>query len=313
MNWSELEAISLVNLYGGYNEAAKNNGTNVSLLSKRVANVESELDLRLFQRVTRKNSTSLTVHGEALMPLFQQMLNAHASMLNRAKAHLNISTDNLTVGVSVMLGDLGSGRLMSGFYARHPQARMTTVLKSQGEIIRLLSEGMLDCAFLCVSDNTASREYWEKMFANKCGEEQLTVTVLEKSQEMCVGVSTQDVLAKRDTVTLEELKYHCFIFNRWNKEHQTQRNDFFSSLGADYSDYEVMYEDFINQEYVYHLVASGAGVLPQVFCSGSEVPGVKFLKLDGWTSASIIFFVARRYGSSVLEAFTQYVKESTGR
>ncbi len=313
MNWNELEAISLVNLYGGYNEAAKSTKTNVSLLSKRVANVESELDLRLFQRMTRKNSTSLTAHGEALMPLFQQMLNTHASMLNRAKAYLNISADSITVGVAVMLGDLGSGRLMSGFYAQCPQVRMTTILKSQEEIVRLLSEGMLDCAFLYASESASSRGYWERMFASKYGEEQLTVTVLEENRDMYIGVSEKDVLARQDTVRLEELKYCCFIFNRWNERYQQQENDFFSSLGADLGDYEVMYEDFINQDYVYHLAASGAGVLPRVFCSGCSVPGVKFLKLEGWPTASKIFFVARRYGSDVLEAFTQYVKENAGR
>ena len=95
MNWSELEAISLVNLYGGYNEAAKESKIHVSLLSKRVANVENELDLKLFRRMTRKNSIVLTSQGEALMPLFQQMLNTRASMLNQAKAYLNLNEDSM--------------------------------------------------------------------------------------------------------------------------------------------------------------------------------------------------------------------------
>lgn len=313
MNWNELEAISLVNLYGGYNEAAKNSGANASQLSKRVANVESGLDLKIFQRAKRKHSVSLTAHGEALLPLFQQMLNTRASMLNRAKAHLNVSADSITAGVSVMLGDLGSGRLMSGFYARHPQARMTTILKSQGEIIRLLSEGMLDCAFICVPEGVRSGEYWEQMFASKCGEEQLAVAMLEESREMYVGVSTKDALAKQDTVALEELKYHCFIFNRWNEDCQWRRISFFANLGADPEDYEAMYEDFVNQDYVYRLAASGAGVLPQVFPPKHPVPGIKFLKLEGWPAASRIFFVAREYGSSLLAAFTRYVREAGGR
>ena len=118
MNWSELEAISLINLYSGYNEAAKGSKIHVSLLSKRVANVENELDLKLFRRMTRKNSIVLTSQGEALMPLFQQMLNTRASMLNQAKAYLNLNEDSIAVGVSVMLGDLGA-RLSASQRARH--------------------------------------------------------------------------------------------------------------------------------------------------------------------------------------------------
>lgn len=312
MNWNELEAISLVNLYRGYNEAAKSNETNVSLLSKRVANVENELDLKIFQRTKRKNSTALTDHGEALMPLFQQMLNTHASMLNRAKAHLNISADSITVGVSVALGDLGSGRLMSGFYARQPQVRMITILKSQEEIIRLLSEGVLDCAFICVPEGMSFGEYWEQMFAGEYGEEHLTVTMLEESRDMYVGVSTKGVLAKQDTVTLEDLKYHCFIFNRWNEDCQWRAVDFFAGLGANPADYEIMYEDFVNQDYVYRLAASGVGVLPQMFRPEFPVPGIKFLKLEGWQTVSRIYFVAREYGSGLLEAFTRYVREGAG-
>jgi len=311
MNWNELEAISLVNLYSSYNEAAKSIGTNVSLLSKRVSNVESELDLKLFQRVTRKNSIVLTPDGEVLLPLFQQMLNTHISMLNRAKAHLNIGSDRIAVGVSVMLGDLGSGALMSGFFAQHPDIHMTTILKSQDETIRLLSEGMVDCAFLCVTEGTPSGLYWEQMLAGSCGDEQLEAVALEESGEMYVGVSEKDVLARKDSVTLKELKYRCFIFNRWNEDVQWRRMCFFSSMGADPMDYEVMYEDFLNEEYVYSLVSSGVGVLPRVFCSGRSVPGVKFLKLEGWKERSRVFFVAKSYGSGALRAFTRFVRDSS--
>ena len=306
MNWSELEAISLVNLYGGYNEAAKGSKIHVSLLSKRVANVENDLDLKLFRRMTRKNSIVLTSQGEALMPLFQQMLNTRASMLNQAKAYLNLNEDSIAVGVSVMLGDLGAGRLMSDFFALHPHVRMTTIIKSQAEIMRLLSEGVLDCAFICVPEGTAFEDYWKKLFASKCEECQLTMTALAESREMWVGISEKDTVTQKESVTLEELRYHCFIFNRWG---ENEPADFFAGFGANAEDYETSAENFLNKDYIYRMVAKGAGVLPRMFYDKQPIPGIKFLRMENWTGSSRALFVARGYGGP-LRQFAQFVKES---
>lgn len=308
MNWSELEAVSMVELYKSYNDAAKDNSVNVSMLSKRVMNVEAALDLKLFTRERMKSSVSLTSHGQELLPLFHQMINTHSSMLRRAEDHLNIGTGTIAVGVAITLDDLGSGRLMSRFFALHPEIHMITVLKSQREILRLLSEGKLDCAFLLLAEDTVSGQYWERMFAESCGDEHYEVVELKRSRDMWVAVSSKDALSRRGSVTLEDLRYHTFIFNRWNADSFMPEKSFFSDMGVSSQDYDVIYEDFMCKSYIYHLLAAGSGVLPQAFRPAEDFPGGSFVRLDGWSKLHKVFFAARKNEGGALNLFTEFIR-----
>lgn len=308
MNLRELEAVCLVQLYGSYQEAAKNAGVHISVLSKRIAGLEEELGLKLFTRDTRKGGTALTPWGEALLPMIRQMMNAHTAMQNRAKAYLKEEPDRITVGITLMLGDLGSGKLLSEFCVQNSDTQITTILRSQGELMRLLSEGRLDCAFFHITEQTAAAEYWRTMLDSSSNGEQLEIVPLAETDDMYIGISQQDVLARQDEVTLRDLRYHCLLFNRWAEDALDGSSGFFGKLGENAADYEVMLEDFLNRGYIYRIVAAGLGVLPQVFPEATPVPGVKFLRLKGWSKRSRIVFVARRYGGQTLDRFTQFVR-----
>lgn len=308
MNLRELEAAYLVHLYGSYHEAAKDAGVHISVLSKRVAALEEELGLKLFTRDTRKGGTALTPCGETILPMIRRMLNAHAAMQNRAKAYLKEEPDRITVGITLMLGDLGSGKLLSEFCIQNPTAQITTILRSQGELMRLLSEGRLDCAFFHITEQTAAADYWRTMLDSSSNGEQMEIIPLAETDDMYIGISRRDALARQDEVTLRDLRYHCLLFNRWAEDALDGRSGFFAKLGEDAADYEVMVEDFLNRGYIYRIVAAGLGVLPQVFPESAPVPDVKFLRLKGWSKRSRIVFVARRYGGQTLDRFTQFVR-----
>ena len=316
MNWCELEAVSLIERYRSYNDAAKDNNISVSALFKRVANVEAALDLKLFQRERTKNSVSLTTHGQELIPLFRQMISTHSSMLRRAEDHLNISSGTIAAGVAITLDDLGSGELMSRFFALHPEFHIITVLKSQREILRLLSEGKLDCAFIIVAEDTLSGRYWERLFAEACGDEHYEVVELKRSRDMWIGLSSKDALSRRSSVTLEDLRYHTFIFNRTfifdhsNGDGLMLKDSFFTDMGVNSKDYDVIYEDFMCRSYIYHLLANGAGVLPQAFRPAQDFPGGRFVRLEGWSKPHKVFFAARKYESGALNFFTQFIRGS---
>ena len=307
MNISMLEALPVIKLYGSYAEASKATGIPVSTLSKWVMRVENELGVSIFERKTQKNSVTLTEQGKVLMPRIQRLVNPNSFMLKRAEYLRGSESDRLSVGLPSALGGMGYSELMADYMAENPAVELISVFQSHDDLLRLLLDGMIECSFLVMNGSGDALDDCRRIF----GSEQYEIALISRSSSMYIGISSRDSLSERKSITVDELRYQCFIFNKW---HDTERRaegrgvSFFEHLGQDEGNFEIMLEDFISRNYVFSLVARGVGVLPQAFLPRRPIPGVRFVPLRGWSQTSSVVFAARRFGSKPLRGFTDFVK-----
>ena len=309
MNINELEAVAAIELCGSFAAAAKHLDAPVSTLSKRVSRLEGELGFPLFERKTAAMSVSLTEQGAALMPRISALLSANAELKAAVSGALGKTEQTLVIGRPPLLGDMGDSSLIARFLAENPKTELVSVIRSHAELLRLLSENQVECAFfLMVGQAMTKRRMWE-MFRT----ERYFFSVLRESSEIFVGVSEKDALAEKSSVSIDELRGHTFIFNKWQDgigAPYGRGPAFFDYLGANRNDFNVIYEDFINPDYVYRLVSLGGCAVPQVFPDKYSVPGIRFLRLEGWREKVSVVFIARKGRSGALKRFTDFIAEN---
>ena len=308
MNISELEAVSAVAMYGSFGDAAAALQTPLSTLSKRVARLENELGVALFERKTAAMSVSLTEQGAVLMPGIRSLLTANSAMLSAVSDMLGKNASTLVMGSPPLLGNIGESGLIADFLAENPDIELVSVMRSHSELMRLLSEGRLECAFFLVVGNAASKRGMWEMFKT----DRYSLGVLRETDEMYIGLASDDPLTAKSSVNIKELRDHTFIFNKWHDGLGVSYGrdlSFFESLGENKSDYRIMFEDFVNTDYIYRLLSLGGCALPQSFPDKYDVPGIKFLPLEGWKQKTSVVFMARKHNAGALRLFTDYLKK----
>lgn len=122
MDLLALADFNLVARHGGFGKAARAAGRPKATLSRRVAELESSLDLRLFERGGR--TLKLTQEGRALYERTGALLTeldetaaAIASGGDKPKGRLRISAP-------LLFSQTAMGRLAAGFALLHPQVRL---------------------------------------------------------------------------------------------------------------------------------------------------------------------------------------------
>ncbi len=122
MDLLALADFNLVARHGGFGKASRAAGRPKATLSRRVSELESSLDLRLFERGGR--TLKLTQEGRALYERTGALLTeldetaaAIASGADKPKGRLRIS-------VPLLFSQTAMGRLAASFASRHPQVRL---------------------------------------------------------------------------------------------------------------------------------------------------------------------------------------------
>jgi DNA-binding transcriptional LysR family regulator len=137
MDLLALADFTLVARYGGFGKAARGTGRPKATLSRRVAELEESLDLRLFERGAR--DLKLTEEGRALFERAGSLLTeleettaVIASGGDRPRGRLRISAP-LLFSQTVM------GRLAAEFSLRHPEVRLEVTTEDRP--VDMIEEG----------------------------------------------------------------------------------------------------------------------------------------------------------------------------
>lgn len=145
MNLRFIEAFVWVARLRSFKGAAEQLFTTQAAISNRIATLESEIDVRLFER--DKRSVELTRQGRALMPIAEQMLALADQFRSAAQPNGKADmTGTLRIGVIDSVALTWLPELVSAFSALYPKA--TTELYSditpmlRDELLR----GRIDCA-----------------------------------------------------------------------------------------------------------------------------------------------------------------------
>ena len=122
MDLLALADFNLVARHGGFGKAARAAGRPKATLSRRVSELESSLDLRLFERGGR--TLKLTEEGRALY----QRTGALLTELDETAAAIASGGDKpkgrLRISAPLLFSQTAMGRLAAGFALRHPQVRL---------------------------------------------------------------------------------------------------------------------------------------------------------------------------------------------
>ncbi|MCA1391222.1 LysR family transcriptional regulator [Bradyrhizobium sp. IC3123] len=137
MDLLALADFNLVARHGGFGKAARAAGRPKATLSRRVSELESSLDLRLFERGGR--TLKLTQEGRALYERTGALLTeldetaaAIASGGDKPKGRLRISAP-------LLFSQTAMGRLAAGFALRHPQVRLEVT--TDDRYVDMIEEG----------------------------------------------------------------------------------------------------------------------------------------------------------------------------
>ncbi|WP_431202008.1 LysR family transcriptional regulator [Bradyrhizobium betae] len=137
MDLLALADFNLVARHGGFGKAARAAGRPKATLSRRVAELESGLNLRLFERGGR--TLKLTQEGRALY----ERTGALLTELDETAAAIASGGDKprgrLRISAPLLFSQTAMGRLAAGFALRHPQVRLEVTTEDRP--VDMIEEG----------------------------------------------------------------------------------------------------------------------------------------------------------------------------
>lgn len=137
MDLLALTDFNLVARHGGFGRAARAAGRPKATLSRRVAELETSLDLRLFERGAR--TLKLTEEGRALHERTRVLL----AEINETAAAIATGGDKprgrLRISAPVLFSQTAMGKLSVGFALKHPDVRLE--ITSEDRPVDMVEEG----------------------------------------------------------------------------------------------------------------------------------------------------------------------------
>ncbi|WP_312519506.1 LysR substrate-binding domain-containing protein [Massilia sp.] len=137
MDLLALVDFNLVARHGGFGRAARASGRPKATLSRRVADLEAGLDLRLFERGARtlkltEEGRALHQRSAALLAELDETTAAIASGADRPRGRLRISAP-------LLFSQVAMGKLAADFALRHPEVRLEVTTEDRA--VDMVEEG----------------------------------------------------------------------------------------------------------------------------------------------------------------------------
>lgn len=122
MDLNALEDFRLVATHGGFGRASRASGRSKATLSRRVAELEVALGVRLVERGAR--GPELTETGRLLLNRTEGPLHEVAEAVAAARDGLATPRGRLRVAVPLLFSQLALGRIAARFLATHPEVEL---------------------------------------------------------------------------------------------------------------------------------------------------------------------------------------------
>lgn len=122
MHYSALVDFNLVASHGGFGRASRAAGRPKATLSRRIAELEASLGVRLFERGQR--ALQLTDEGRALHARTQAPMNEVAEVVEAIRDGLTEPRGRLRVNTPVLFGHIAMGRVAAEFTKLYPQVQV---------------------------------------------------------------------------------------------------------------------------------------------------------------------------------------------
>ncbi|MCI9262333.1 MAG: LysR family transcriptional regulator [Eggerthellaceae bacterium] len=185
------EALKRIVERGQFSKAAQDLGYTQSALSQMMTGLEAELGLKLIDRT--RTGSRLTLEGQELFPLMEQVLNAQRAVAERAAAINGLETGVVRMGTIASISAHWLPSLIRSFEEQHPDVRFVIHQGDYTLIPEWIRSGLVDFGFV-----------------NPAAVTGLQTRVL-KTGAMSAVLPAGHPLARRQRVSLEELAREPFI------------------------------------------------------------------------------------------------------
>lgn len=137
MDLLALADFNLVARYGGFGKAARASGRPKATLSRRVAELESSLDLRLFERGTR--TVKLTQEGRALHERTAALLTDLEQTAATIASGADKPRGRLRVSAPLLFSQTAMGKLAARFALKYPEVLLE--ITTEDRSVDMIEEG----------------------------------------------------------------------------------------------------------------------------------------------------------------------------
>jgi DNA-binding transcriptional LysR family regulator len=136
MDLNAVEDFQLVATYGGFGKASRASGRSKATLSRRVADLEEALGIRLIERGAQ--SLELTEAGRLLLSRTAGPMHEMAEAVAAARDGLSTPRGRLRIAAPLLFSQLALGRIAARFLARYPEVQIDVV--AEDRLVNLVDE-----------------------------------------------------------------------------------------------------------------------------------------------------------------------------
>jgi DNA-binding transcriptional LysR family regulator len=136
MDLNALADFALVATSGGFGKASRASGRSKATLSRRIADLEEQLSVRLIERSAR--GLKLTEAGEGLMARTEGPMLEVAEAMTATREGLSTPRGRLRVASPMLFSQLAMGRISAEFRAAYPEVTLEVV--AEDRLVDLVEE-----------------------------------------------------------------------------------------------------------------------------------------------------------------------------
>jgi DNA-binding transcriptional LysR family regulator len=136
MDLNALTDFALVAANGGLGKASRASGRSKATLSRRIAELEEQLGVRLIERSAR--GLKLTEAGQLLMDRTEGPMHEVADAMTSAREGLSVPRGRLRIASPVLFSQLAMGRISAEFCAAYPE--VTCEVVADDRLVDLVEE-----------------------------------------------------------------------------------------------------------------------------------------------------------------------------
>ena len=185
MNTDILKIFVVLSELSSYTKTAQHFDISQSTVSKKIAELESEVGTRLLVR--EKKGTYLTGKGKAFLEYAQRILSLENEAVNAVSE--NNGLEQVSLGSVTSLIPIYAGELAAGFRQQHPQYSLKILDDCSGELLKLLSDNSVDA---CLSlYNFKDKNYTCKV----CFEDEIILAAPKELPIPSFELSEQELLS----------------------------------------------------------------------------------------------------------------------
>jgi len=136
MDLSALADFQLVATHGGFGKASRASGRSKATLSRRMADLEEALGIRLIERGTQR--MELTEAGQLLLDRIEGPMHEVAEAVASTRDSLATPRGRLRIAAPILFSQLAFGRIAAEFLAIYPEVQIEAV--AEDRVVNLVDE-----------------------------------------------------------------------------------------------------------------------------------------------------------------------------